>query len=82
MENPQISVIKKVLNNEYAQVMGIIGCCWFFVMNVILPIANIDSQLASIQITLADTKITNISLDARITQNSNDIIKLQQQIGY
>lgn len=75
------NIVRKVLNNEFTQITGIVIAVWFFVTNVILPITNIQSSLASIQLTLADIKTINSNFDARITQNSNDIIRLQGQFG-
>lgn len=74
------NIVRKVLNNEFAQMAGIVIALWFFVTNVILPITNIQSSLASIQLTLADIKTINSNFDTRITQNANDIIRLQGQL--
>lgn len=75
------TVIRKILKSEFAQVSAIVVVIWFFMMNVILPIANIESQVANIQATLVEMKSTNANFDARITSNSNAIIILQQEIN-
>jgi len=81
MTQPTDSTIRKILSNELTQIAGICMALWFFVVNVILPINNIESQLASIQLTLTDIKTTNANMDARITANSNDILVLKQQLN-
>lgn len=82
MSKPTDSTIRKLLNNEFTQITGICVVIWFFVVNVILPIANIEAQLSSIQLTLSDIKVTNANMDSRITTNSNDILVLKQLVGY
>lgn len=75
------NAIKRVLKNEYMQIISICVALWFFVTNVVIPISTIQSQLATIQLTLSEIKQNSSSLDTRITQNSNAIIVLQQKIG-
>jgi hypothetical protein len=75
------STIRKILNNEIAQIISICVALWFFVVNVILPIAEIRSQLSNIQVTLSDMKATNSGFDTRITSNSNNILVLQQEFN-
>lgn len=75
------STVRKILDNEFAQIGGICVAIWFFVVNVILPISNIEAQLSNIQVTLADIKTTNSNLDTRITTNANSILVLKQQFS-
>lgn len=77
----EITLVKKILNNEFAQISGIAIAIWFFVVNVILPITNIQAQLSEIQLTLADIKSTNTTLEAKVNQNSSDILVIKSQIG-
>lgn len=76
----QESKIRKVLSNEFTQIAGIGAGIWFFVTNVILPISNIQSSLANIQLILADIKTQNAGFDARITSNSDDLITLKERL--
>lgn len=75
------TIIRKVLKNEFTQVIGIAVGVWFFVTTVILPIANIQFSLTNIQNTLADFKSTSTNLDSRITQNSDDLITLKERLA-
>lgn len=76
----QESAIRKILKNEFAQIGAILGVVWFAITNFVIPMNNIQLKLSDIQVTLTDIKSINSSLDARITQNSNDIIKLKERM--
>lgn len=71
----QENLIRKVLMNEFTWIALIAGFIITCFTKVILPINTMQIQLASIQSTINDLK----SYDARITQNANDIIVLQQE---
>lgn len=76
----QENAIKKVLKNEYAQIISIVAVIWFFVTNVIIPINNIQTTQLTIQVTLSEIKTTIADFNARITANSNAILVLQSKI--
>lgn len=77
----QESAIRKVFKNEIAQLAALAAGIWFFVTTVIIPINTIQSSLATIQTGLADIKMTNTDLNARTTQNSDDIITIKGDVN-
>lgn len=76
----QENIVRKIINNEVAQVVGIAVAIWFFVIKVIIPINNIQISLTNIQTALADMKQTNADFNTRITDNTSDIIRLQSTL--
>jgi len=70
------SVIRTILKNEITWVVLIGGFVVTFFTQVIIPINTIQLQLVSIQ-----NDITSLrGYDSRITQNSNDILVLKEQV--
>ena len=76
MQQQEENIVRKVLKNEITWVISIATFIIAFFTQVIIPINTIQLQLVSIQ-----SDITTIKgYDTRITQNSNDIIVLKEQI--
>ena len=75
MQQQEENIVRKVLKNEITWIISIATFIIAFFTQVIIPINTIQLQLVSIQ-----SDITTIKgYDARITQNSNDIIVLKEQ---
>lgn len=75
MQHQEENIVRKVLKNEITWIISIATFIIAFFTQVIIPINTIQLQLVSIQ-----SDITTIKgYDARITQNSNDIIVLKEQ---
>lgn len=76
---PEQNTVRKILKNEITwAIMIAVGVAGFY-KTLVIPINNLQLAIAQIQQSINDSNIKYTSLDARITQNSNDIIKLQTE---
>lgn len=76
MTNEQ-NVVRMVLKNEITWIVFIIAAVFGCVKEVILPIQALQFQIASLQSDISTIK----GYDQRITQNTTDIIVLQDRLN-
>lgn len=69
--------LRKILRNEITWVVFLIGAILSFVKGVIIPINNIQLSVTEMQKSIVEIQ----RYDERITQNSNDIIRIQTIMG-
>ncbi len=71
------NLFQKFFRSELTWLGMIVLTLWGFVSQVILPLQKIQLELDNVQSAVNQVQ----SYDARITQNSNDIIQLKDEIG-
>ncbi len=69
------NLVRKIMKSEITWIVMIIGFVTSFFTQVIIPIKTIEIELIALQ-----GSVTSYSPE--ITQNSNDIIVLQQQLSF
>lgn len=72
----ETNAIRTVLRSEITWVIFIIGTIWGGVTGIILPLQKVQIQLIQMQSQIASIQIYG----EKITQNSNDILVLQEKI--
>lgn len=77
---PQENILRKILRDEITWLVFFLTAVYAFISQIIIPMNTIQIQLAALSIQLQEIKSYNASNDARITQNSNDILVLKQLI--
>jgi hypothetical protein len=78
---PEENVIRKVLKNEITWIFFIGSFIVAFFTQVVIPINNMQIQLATIQNQIVDYGNQNRDINDRITKNSNDLIRLKEKLG-
>lgn len=78
------NTLRAMLKSEITWAVMFVMAVASFYRTVVIPINNLQIAVATLQQTLTDnntrTAASLASLDARTTQNSNDIIKLQSTL--
>jgi hypothetical protein len=70
------SILRTILKNEITWLIVLVSAIMAFVYNVIIPLNTMQLTLVQMQTDISGLK----GFDTRITVNSNDIIKLQEQM--
>lgn len=75
-ENKQQNILRNFFQSEITWLIGLIMALMAFTYNIIIPLNALQLQLAQIQRDISDLK----GYDERITNNSNDIIVIKEQL--
>ncbi len=79
--NDTQGTFRTLLKNEITWMVMIVIGVMGFVKTVVIPLSNVQITITQIQQSLANSANDYKALDGRVTQNSNDIIKIQTQIS-
>ena len=74
------NIFRVILRSEITWVFFLVGAVWAMVVTIIIPINNIQNNQATMQTNFAELKVSLNNFDNRITDNSNNILILQQEI--
>lgn len=76
----QDNFVRTILQNEVTKLVAIFGVVWTIIVTVILPINNIQLNLAQLNEKVSSSDKEDVAVREKVDTNTKDIIKLDGRI--